>query len=208
MVLGLRLPASQICSPQCLSESPSQKATLALPKGYKLTNRKIKQRESSDYPFQSANICLMMSVLMKAAACDCSPAPRPWKSPLDLVWMSASLRMRAARLSALLTTPLPRQLHHSCKHTAVTSTGCVGWAPRTWLESPDWQAGLASLHLPEWGGWLHPACSAAPDLLLLLEPDATFHELMRSSAWSQGGDYFDLRNLSVAQKCFHNWPKC
>lgn len=106
----------------------------------------------------------MMSVLMKATACDCSRPHVPEVST-DLVRMSASLRMRAARLSGLLTTS--RQLHWLCKHTAVTSTGCVGWAWRTsgW-SCQDWQAGPASLHLPEWGGWLHPACFVAPDLLL------------------------------------------
>lgn len=74
-------------------------------KGIQTHKQKIKQRESGDYPFQSANICLMMSVLMKATACDCSPAPRPWS--LHSTWWGCQLPSECELRGSALCLQLP-----------------------------------------------------------------------------------------------------
>lgn len=61
------------------SESPSQRATPELSKVNKFTN-KIKQRESSHYPFQSTNICLMGVCAHAKLQHVTAGRPHPWKS--------------------------------------------------------------------------------------------------------------------------------
>ena len=172
MPLGLQLrhpppksPLPSLITSKCFSESPSPKSQPGIMQGkqaHKPKSSKEKVAITHSSRQTSAWRCLCSWKLQHVTA----PRPRPWKSGLDLVWMSASLRMRAVSLRAPLTTPLPPQLHYSCKHTAVTSTECVGSALRTLLELPDWQRGLCSLHLPARGWWLHLACFVDPDLLL------------------------------------------
>lgn len=178
-LVGLRLPLpNPLSSPPHppppggrVSRSPSPKASLELSRGNQLPDKnQSKEKVAITHSSRQTSVwgCLRSWKLQHVTA----SRPRPWKSRFDLVWLSASLprrmwlRMRAARLRALLTTPLPPQLHYSCKHTAVTSTECVGWALRTLPELPDGQGGLCSLPRPARGWWFHRACFVDPDLLL------------------------------------------
>lgn len=132
-----------------------------------------------------------MSVRVKATACDCFPALCPWS--LDLTWCGCQLpsecELRGSALCLQLPSPGSSITHVNTQQWL--ARGCVGWAPRTWLELPDWQAGLASLWDYHTGLVISSGlfCGSWPPVPLS-EPDATF---LPGSAGSQGGDHFGLR---------------
>lgn len=177
-----------------MSRSPPQKASLELSQGNKLTDKnQAKRKQRLPIPVDKhlpEDVCAHES-------CSMWLLPGHVPGSLDLVWMSASLptgvQVQAARLSTVLTTPLPRQLHYSCKHTAVTSTECVGWALRTLPSCQTGREGSAlSPSLLRLGDFIGPGLgiltSCSPS-----QTNATFHELPRSSAPSEGVDCFGLK---------------